>query len=183
MPRSAFRRRSQKVQHDGHAIALGKLGPYSSPSNSFIKRLCWPAPDYGELKTEIKVEIATRPILPGSAVRSGVDDARGSGILAFSFRSGASHVSGLCRPSGDGVRAVPGPVKLPPRRREQMDEEPDPESPIGIWRCLLCGMPQAVYEPQNGLVLHCRDFCGWDEAESLRKLGADDVGPRHFDAP
>jgi hypothetical protein len=43
-------------------------------------------------------------------------------------------------------------------------DEPDPEILFGVWHCLLCGMPKAVYEPpRSGLIRYRCDFCGWDE--------------------
>ena len=35
-------------------------------------------------------------------------------------------------------------------------------SPFGVWYCLLCRMPQAVFDGGAGPV-RC-EFCGWDEA-------------------
>jgi hypothetical protein len=32
------------------------------------------------------------------------------------------------------------------------------------WHCLLCRMPQAVFDPRGGASPVRCDFCGWDEA-------------------
>jgi hypothetical protein len=37
-------------------------------------------------------------------------------------------------------------------------------SPFGVWHCLLCRMPQAIYHPHGAGMGPTRcDFCGWDE--------------------
>lgn len=38
-------------------------------------------------------------------------------------------------------------------------------SPFGVWHCLLCQMPQSIYDPKGfGMdPIRC-DYCGWDEA-------------------
>jgi len=37
-------------------------------------------------------------------------------------------------------------------------------SPFGIWHCLLCHMPQAIYDARGAGIGPVRcDFCGWDE--------------------
>jgi hypothetical protein len=43
-------------------------------------------------------------------------------------------------------------------------------SPFGVWHCLLCRMPQAIYcaEGAGCDPVRC-DFCGWDEATETTK--------------
>lgn len=43
-------------------------------------------------------------------------------------------------------------------------------SPFGIWHCLVCRMPQFMYDARGASwkVMRC-DFCGWDEAVSTTK--------------